>query len=115
MNEEEKKAIEKVKEVIKIDKERRIVTIYDEKPLFREQLQTLLDLIEKYQNKIEGKEQVHEYDMKMIDKLKGEIVHDYICKDKIREKIKYIKSLTFEENSITRGYILTILEELLEE
>ena len=40
---------------------------------------------------------------------------NYISEDKIREKIKYIKSLTFEENSITRDYILTILEELLGE
>ena len=52
MSEEEKKAIEKVKEVIKIDKERRIVTIYDEKPLFRDQLQIIIDLINKQQKEI---------------------------------------------------------------
>lgn len=52
MSDEENNAIEKVKEVIEIDKQRRIETIYDEKPLFREQLQTLLDLIEKQQKLI---------------------------------------------------------------
>ena len=38
-----------------------------------------------------------------------------ISKDKIREKIKYIKNLTFEEKSIIKDYIITILQELLEE
>ena len=52
MSDEEKRAIEKVKEVIEIDKQRRIETIYDEKPLFRDQLQTLVDLIEKQQKLI---------------------------------------------------------------
>lgn len=52
MSEEEQKAIEKVKEVIKIDKERRIVTLYDEKPLFRDQLQIIIDLLEKQQKLI---------------------------------------------------------------
>ena len=52
LSDEEIKAIEKVKEAIRIDKEQRIVTIYDEKPLFRDQLQTLIDLLNKQQEKI---------------------------------------------------------------
>lgn len=52
LSDEEIKAIEKVKEAIRVDKEQRIVTIYDEKPLFRDQLQIIIDLLEKQQKLI---------------------------------------------------------------
>ena len=82
MREEEKKAIEEVKEVIKIDKERRIVTIYDKKPLFRDQLQIIIDLINKQQKEIE--------DLKEQNTQLANYLYDsyYVSVDKIREKIE---------------------------
>jgi hypothetical protein len=73
MSEEEIEAIEEVKKVIRIDKERRIVTIYDKKPLFRDQLQTIIDLINKQQKEIERLKYDRDFLYGVIDELKGEL------------------------------------------
>lgn len=78
LSDEEIKAIEKVKEAIRVDKEQRIVTIYDEKPLFRDQLQTLIDLIDKQQNQIERLKKDKEILYGVIDELKEDNDGDHI-------------------------------------
>ena len=91
MSDEEIKAIEKVKEVIRIDKERRIVTLYDEKPLFRDQLQTIIDLLNKQQEKIvdlETKLAIETIDNKYNQEERDE---ETIPRYKIREKLKELE------------------------
>lgn len=114
-------------------------------------IQGLLDLYKQekekntiLQNKIEAKEQVHEYDMKMIYDLKGEVVkldkelqqekeknekleqdnlilamenENSISKDKIKEKIEWLDKLELlEEVDYSRIKFATdILKKLLKE
>lgn len=117
MTSEEQEEIEKVKDAIRVDKEKRIVTIYDEKPLFRDQLQTLIDLINRQQKEIEElKHNRDEYKEEYI-KLLNARYYNYISKDKIREKIKELESLS---KNITMqpsiyNYEIDLLEELLKE
>lgn len=75
-------------------------------------LENSISLIEKQQKEIDRLNRKQADDEMLKDTF---IERDYISRNKIREKIKNIENLTFEENSITRDYILTILEELLEE
>lgn len=106
MTDEEQKAIEKVKEAIRVDKERRIVTTYDEKPLFRDQLQIIIDLINKQQKEIEEKniainkmskdisrqlEEIEKlkFNNHMVGKWNEYLDKDCISKDKIKEKIEH--------------------------
>ena len=114
MNEEE--AIERLKERVKLDRKIRNNKIESDYEQFCENecqaIETILNLADKQQKEIIRLNRKQADDEMLTDTF---IERDYISKDKIREKIKYIKSLTFEENSITRDYILTILEELLEE
>lgn len=77
MTEKEKQAIEIVKRSIESDKKNRIVTIYDEKPLFRDVLQTLLNLIEKQEEEIDTHiETENDYE------------HELVRKDEEIEKLK---------------------------
>lgn len=131
MSDEEKKAIEKVKEAIRIDEERRITTIYDEKPLFREQLQTILNLIDKQQREIEHQREQRKLWRDNFYKQEKEIKElkkSFISKHKIREKIKELEVLynvtleepkaSFEMFYFIQSYIdkvKDILNELLEE
>ncbi len=96
MNEEEKKAIAKVKDVIEYDKEHRIVTIYDKQPLFRDTLQTVLNLIEKQQKEIEELQElsisvraVNQIDkmQKEIEKLKKQLDLDNECEIALNNRI----------------------------
>jgi hypothetical protein len=129
MTDDEIKAIEKVKEVIKIDKERRIVTLYDEKPLFRDQLQIIIDLINKQQEKIEDlktKLGIETIDNKYNQEERDE---ETIPKYKIREIIDNFRNVKREilnnENELGRAsvtydivrndYCEEMLKELLEE
>lgn len=129
MSEEE--IIEKIKNTIQYDKEHRIVTIYDEKPLFRDYLQGLLDLYnkEKAKNKeirqwkyvidtYEDLDKLKELDLiKIKDK-------EYISKDKIKDKIKDLDNLLIETQKelgtasiefTIYAHQKNILQELLEE
>ena len=128
MSDEEIKAIEKVKEVIRIDKERRIVTLYDEKPLFRDQLQTIIDLLNKQQEKIvdlETKLAIETIDNKYNQEERDE---ETIPRYKIREKLKELEEqkekLKYDGNRCFADYeqfcknlkfFKEQLEELLEE
>ena len=105
MNEEEKKAIEYL--------ETRLDILHNNTQWATEKsIKTVLNLIEKQQKEIYKLNRKQADDEMLNDTF---IERDYISRNKIREKIKYIKNLTFEENLIIRNYILTILEELLEE
>lgn len=102
LSDEEIKAIEKVKEVSKIDKESRIVTIYDKKPLFRDQLQIIIDLLNKLQEKIvdlETKLEIAKIENKYIQEERDE---ETIPRYKIREKIKEL------ETAINQNKIMSI-------
>lgn len=129
LSDDEIKAIEKVKEVIRIDKERRIVTKYDEKPLFRDQLQILIDLLNKQQEKIvdlETKLAIETIDNKYNQEERDE---ETIPRYKIREKIKAFQDVKKEiiknENKLSRAsitydivrndYCEKMLNQLLEE
>ena len=93
ISDEEIKAIEEVKKVIRIDKERRIVTLYDEKPLFRDQLQIIIDLLNKQQEKIvdlETKLEIEKIDNKYNQEERNE---ETIPRYKIRNKIKELETL----------------------
>lgn len=81
LSEEEKKAIKYLK--------RHIMPYENEDGNFEFLINDiLLNLIIKQQNKIEAQEMEHQYDQKMIDDLKGEMVHNWLHKDKIRELLK---------------------------
>lgn len=107
MSEEEIKAVEKVKEVIRIDKERRIVTLYDEKPLFRDQLQIIIDLINKQQKEIEEMRE----ELQMYVDIQNNDIHNYISKDKIKELKEKV-----EKEMISNPYDFSyMINELLED
>ena len=106
MNDEEIEAIEKVKEAIRVDKEQRIVTIYDEKPLFRDRLQTIINLLNKQQEKIvdlETKLAIEKIENKYIQEERDE---ETIPRYKIREKIKELEgNRTFDAVIVLRNLL----------
>lgn len=110
LSDEEIKAIEKVKEVIRIDKERRIVTIYDEKPLFRDQLQTLIDLIDKQREEIEKLK----FNNHMVGKWNKYLDKDCISKDKIRDILDYLNDTELNNYEIVMAF-QKMMKELLED
>lgn len=72
-------------------------------------IDVILNLLEKQQNKIEAQEMEHQYDQNMIDDLKGEMVHNWIHKDKIRGLLKS------KDVELTGVISYRELEELLED
>lgn len=117
MNEEENKAVDYLKNdvVYWLDKGKDFVVIDIGE---NKKLHTLLHLIKKQQNKIEAQEMEHQYDQNMIDDLKGEMVHNWIHKDKIREKIEELENIIEFEKPTYEDclkYTIDILEKLLKE
>lgn len=108
MNEEEKKAIEDTKDILKElnkhkDKDFIGRLYYKNKPI-EDILQILLNLIDKQQKEIEelkGINAIQKYRIEVIDE------RELISKDKIK-KLKELVHKTLDDNGITRGYQLTI-------
>ena len=98
MSDEEKQAIFKLREIIEYDKKHRIETIYDKEQIeFRNNIELMLNLVEKLKKEIEElKNKVIKRDNEIIQLeesaekeflTKQEVKENYIPKDKI-EKIK---------------------------
>ena len=114
MNIEE--AIKMLKTAVENDKEHRIISIYDKKPLLRDAIEVVLKALEDKRHNMQVVYGGRRFGTE------GMVVKDYISKDKIREKIKELeekqnkKTITFycNSNDITRT-VITNLNELLEE
>ena len=77
------KEIEKAKEELK-----ELYRLLNPKPsISTNAIKTILQYIEELENKIEAKEMEHEYDIKMIDEVKGEAVKLYKEIDKLNKII----------------------------
>lgn len=114
LSDDEIKAIERVKEAIRIDKEQRIVTIYDEKPLLRDRLQTLIDLINKQQEKIvdlETKLAIETIDNKYNQEERDE---ETIPRYKIRDILNYLDNTDLNNYEVVMAF-KKMMKELLED
>lgn len=73
--------------------------------------------VKQLEKKIEAKEMEHQYDQNMIDDLKGEMVHDWIHKDKIRRIInKYVdidEHLKYNNQELYGEDLKNMINELL--
>jgi hypothetical protein len=110
MSEEEKKAINFIKEVIELwlDKDKSYVFVTDYE---KENLKIVLNLIEKQQKEIivykKIRNMLEDTQMKLFETRKDEEkykrINDikYISKDKIREKIKELEERAKQEKTIT--------------
>lgn len=118
LSDEEKKAIEDLKKLRKgieilnlIAEEKNEVDI--------KAIDIILNLIEKLRRKIDAKEMEHKYDQQMIDDLKGEMVHNWLHKDKIRKIInKYVdidEHLKYTNQELYGEELKNIIKELLKE
>ena len=86
MTEEQEKAIYRIemhKDLSGMDNGCCVVNVAD--------VETILDLIEEQDFRIKSLEQVHEYDMQMIDEVKGKAVELY---NRIEEKDKIIELMS---------------------
>ena len=132
---EVKRAIFKLREIIDYDKKHRLVTIYDEEQIeFRNNIELVVDLVEKLQKEneeLKGKNNKYEnaeiFSLKQVDIIKegvrqgtNEFVNEnFIPKNKIRELLKG-HNIEFAEDTIAMseqgafGFMLSI-KELLEE
>lgn len=130
MNEEEKKAIEDIKKLIYGDYDSIILKDIDGYTLWNEDFETILNLIDKQEKEIEKLKQSNEgFKRYTVNCRELEIEINNEWKDKIREKIKFFKSVKQEifrlENklgipSITydivrNDYCEKMLEDLLKE
>ena len=123
MTEEEKKAIECLKIVVD-DINECDVEYYIDKDMLND-IQTLLNLIEKLKNKVIKRDNDIIYLEETAEKellTKIEVKENYISKGKIREKIETLKKEATDrlnegrENIfVTKRLIIDILEELLKE
>ena len=109
MSEEEKKAIERIKQ--EIDRYKAIET---PKEVYITDIKILLSLIKKQQKEIEDLKDKNTSLQKEVKLMKSININDnYISKDKIREKIKELEDLQ-ENQYIHLEYTKKILLELLE-
>ena len=127
LNDKEKQAIFKLREIIDFDKKHRIETIYDKEVIeLRNNIELVLDLVEKLQKENEElKNKVIKRDNDIIyleetaEKeflTKQEVKENYIPKDKIREVKKYLEyyligNLKYENCQNEFKKILKLLEE----
>jgi len=109
---EENKAISKLREIIEYDKKHRLETIYDKKQIeFRNNIELVLDLIEKLQkeneelkNKVVKRDNDIIYLEETAEKeflTKQEVKENYIPKDKIEEKLEKLEN---EEKALRKDF-----------
>lgn len=96
---EEKQTIFKLREIIDFDKKHRIETIYDKEQIeFRNNIELVLDLVEKLQKENEELKNGKVYqDFKYYKELAGQYQGSCVSKDKIRKIIEELNKNIEEE------------------
>ena len=111
MKEEEKQAIETLKEINQAIKYRPMLSIPSDTKLF----DTILNIIKKQQKEIEELKEKNASLQKEIKLMKSININDnYISKDKIKEKLEELKAMEISQDIYTTD-IEKMFEDLLKE